>query len=168
MLEKNLTNSFFKEPYSKESIDLRLREILNGKVGFYSVGLYPASLAYNCAMQSEDSRLLLAPRAGRELLGAFSTESIKQMEDIYIRRMKKMATHSIDGNLCSNTLSYLLLNCELVVLSANSNYIHNDLREACRLRKELNKEEVVIACLVGSFCHDKTCYYNFLFIKFFP
>ncbi|ABX08679.1 hypothetical protein [Prochlorococcus marinus] len=150
-----MKNSFFLKSTDEKSIALRVKQLEIGNVGFYSVGLYPASLAYNCAMLSEESRLLLAPREGRELLGAFSSESLQDMEDIYIRRMKNMATHLVDGSLCVNTLSYLLLNCELVVLSANSNYIEDDLKEACRLRDELNREEVVIACLVGSFCHDE-------------
>ena len=53
MFEKNLTNSFFAEHYSSEPTAIRIREVLNGKVGFYSVGLYPASLAYNCALQNQ-------------------------------------------------------------------------------------------------------------------
>ncbi|MDA9699883.1 hypothetical protein N9U74_01800, partial [Synechococcus sp. AH-736-M02] len=38
--------------------------------------------------------------------------------------------------------------------SANSNHIEEDLQEACRLRKELHREQVVLACLAGSFSHD--------------
>ena len=72
MFEKNLTNSFFTEPYSSEPIAKRISEVLNGKVGFYSVGLYPASLAYNCALHNQGLNILLAPRKGRELFGAFS------------------------------------------------------------------------------------------------
>ena len=60
MLEKNLSNSFFTEPYSIEPLAIRIREVLKGKVGFYSVGLYPASLAYNCAMQDKGGNILLA------------------------------------------------------------------------------------------------------------
>ena len=47
------------------------------------------------------------------------------------------------------------MRCELVILSANSNHVEDDLREACRLRSELNREQVVIACLAGSFGHDQ-------------
>ena len=60
MFDKNLSNSFFAEPYSSEPIARRIREVLSGKVGFYSVGLYPASLAYNCAMQDKGLNILLA------------------------------------------------------------------------------------------------------------
>ena len=80
MFEKNLTNSFFNKPYSSESVSIRLKEVLNGKVGFYSVGLYPASLAYNCAMQNKGLNILLAPRTGRELFGAFSKKDLSEMD----------------------------------------------------------------------------------------
>ena len=55
-------NSFFDQSLNAVSIRSRIHEVVAGKVGFYSVGLYPASLAYNCAMQNEAGRLLLAPR----------------------------------------------------------------------------------------------------------
>jgi len=51
-----------------------IEDIENRKVGFYSVGLYPASLAYNCAMHGKSNNILLAPREGRDLLGAFSSD----------------------------------------------------------------------------------------------
>jgi len=35
VFEKNLSNSFFTEPYSSEPLAIRIREVLNGKVGFY-------------------------------------------------------------------------------------------------------------------------------------
>ena len=56
----------------KKSFYSFLDSLENCKVGFYSVGLYPASLAYNCAMYSNSKNILLAPREGRDLLGAFS------------------------------------------------------------------------------------------------
>lgn len=45
------SNSFFSPSLDREAINLRILELEKGKVGLYSVGLYPASLAYNCAMQ---------------------------------------------------------------------------------------------------------------------
>tara|TARA_Y100001968_G_C19452242_1_gene769503 strand:+ start:7662 stop:9173 length:1512 start_codon:yes stop_codon:yes gene_type:complete len=150
-----MQNSFFKTPYTKESLSIRLSEIDQGKVGFYSVGLYPASLAYNCAMQGEVKNLLLAPRSDRELLGAFSKESIDRMDPETLNKIKGISTHIEGDRLVKNTLPYLLEKCEIIILSANSKHIENDLLEACELRKKLNREQVLIACLVGSFCFDK-------------
>ena len=65
-----MQNGFFESNLDPSRIRDRLLELENGKVGFYSVGLYPISLAYNCAMQTADPQLLLAPRPGRALLGA--------------------------------------------------------------------------------------------------
>ncbi len=154
MFEKNLSNSFFTKPYSSEQIAKRIREVLNGKVGFYSVGLYPASLAYNCALQNEGLNILLAPREGRELFGAFSDIDLSEM-DIDIRnKIESMATSKIHKPERYNTLEDLLINCELVVLSSNSKHIINDVNLAFKLRNNLNRNNVLIACLVGSFCHD--------------
>ena len=63
-----MRNSFFDQSLDAGAIRRRVQELSTGKVGFYSVGLYPASLAYNCAMQNAKGRLLLAPRPGRDLL----------------------------------------------------------------------------------------------------
>ena len=65
-----MRNSFFTQSLDAGSIRSRVRELAVGKVGFYSVGLYPASLAYNCAMQNEAGRLLLAARPPLLLLAA--------------------------------------------------------------------------------------------------
>ena len=46
-----MRNSFFDASLDAAAIRQRVREVTTGKVGFYSVGLYPASLANNCAMQ---------------------------------------------------------------------------------------------------------------------
>ena len=151
-----MKNSFFKKPYSRESLALRLSELDKGKVGFYSVGLYPASLAYNCAMQGEVQNLLLAPRPGRDLLGAFSEEAINKMDTKTINKIKRISTDLVGEKIVNNTLSDLIKKCEIIVLSANSNHIEKDLKEACQLRKNLNREEVLIACLVGSFCFDSS------------
>ena len=154
MFEKNLTNSFFTEPYSSKSVAIRIREILNGKVGFYSVGLYPASLAYNCALQNEGLNILLAPRDGRELLGAFSDTDLYEMDNGIKNKIESMAFSNNEKSGRYNTLKDLLIHCELVVLSSNSKHIINDVKLAFKLRKELNRDNVLIACLVGSFCHD--------------
>ena len=149
-----MRNSFFDHSLDAASIRLRVREVMAGKVGFYSVGLYPASLAYNCAMQNEAGRLLLAARPGRELLGAFSPEVVDSMDSDHVERVLDMGTHRVSGERIPNTLQDLILRCEVVVLSANSNHVEEDLLEACRLRDELGREQVVLACLAGSFNHD--------------
>ncbi len=154
LFRKDLTNSFFNEPYTKESIANRLKQVLNGKVGFYSVGLYPASLAYNCAMQNKGLNLLLAPREGRELFGAFSDEALLEMDKDIKNRIENMAISNESSTHKYNTLSDLIINCELIILSSNSNHIMNDINQVFELRKELDRENVVIGCLVGSFCHD--------------
>ena len=137
-----MQNSFFTKPYNDESLAIRIAELDQGKVGFYSVGLYPASLAYNCAMQGEVNNLLLAPRPGRELLGAFSEESINNMDDNTLKKIIKMSSCFIDGKNVNNTLTDLIKRCEIIVLSANSNHIEKDLIEACELRKKLNREQL--------------------------
>ncbi len=150
-----MKNNFFENCNDKQSIALRLKQLQSAKVGFYSVGLYPASLAYNCAMQTDSIKLLLAPRPGRDILGAFSEESRKQLNPNYVDKMVEMSFSLEEGIKRSHTLEDLFLKCDLVILSANSNHIENDLLEACRIRRILGKEDVVIACLVGSFTYDK-------------
>ena len=86
VFEKDTINSFFNESYSKDHIATRIKEVLKGKVGFYSVGLYPASLAYNCAMQTDGNRLLLAPRPNRNLLGAFPKQIVDGMDQEGVNR----------------------------------------------------------------------------------
>ena len=149
-----MRNSFFNASLDANAIRQRVREVTCGKVGFYSVGLYPASLAYNCAMQNAEGRLLLAPRPNRELLGAFSSEVLDSMDSDHADRVVEMGTQKLNGERISLTLADLIQRCEMVVLSANSNHIEEDLNEACRLRQELGREQVVLACLAGSFSHD--------------
>ena len=149
-----MRNSFFNASLDATAIRQRVREVTCGKVGFYSVGLYPASLAYNCAMQNAEGRLLLAPRPNRELLGAFSSEVLDSMDSDHADRVVEMGTQKLNGERISLTLADLIQRCEMVVLSANSNHIEEDLNEACRLRQELGREQVVLACLAGSFSHD--------------
>ena len=148
-----MQNTFFKDSFDVGQISSRIREIETGKVGFYSVGLYPASLAYNSAMQTDGSSLLLAPRPGRDVFGAFPSHVLDGMDSLHVSSVREMATHIEGEELIANNLSDLLLRCELVVLSSNSNHIEKDLEEACRLRKSLNREQVVLSCLSGSFSH---------------
>ena len=149
-----MRNSFFDRSLDAGSIARRVRDVAAGKVGFYSVGLYPASLAYNCAMQNQAGRLMLAARPGRDLLGAFSKEAIANMDAGHVATVRSTGTHVSSTEQRPNTLRDLILECELVVLSANSNHIEEDLLEACLLREELGREQVVLACLSGSFSHD--------------
>ncbi len=167
MFEKNLSNSFFYEPYSSEHIAIRIKEVLKGKVGFYSVGLYPASLAYNCAMQNNAFNILLAPRIGRELFGAFSDIDLSEMDNEIKNKIESMAISKDDELSRYNTLEDLIINCQLVVLSSNSKHIINDINLAYKLRKELNRENVLIACLVGSFCHDNKLNESFVLCEKF-
>ena len=166
MFEKNLTNSFFAEHYSSEPTAKRIREVLNGKVGFYSVGLYPASLAYNCALQNQGLNILLAPRAGRELFGAFSDIDLAEMDNAIKTKIKSMAISNVDKSGRYNTLQDLIINCELVVLSSNSKHIINDVDTALKLRKDLKRDNVLIACLVGSFCHDEEKNESFVSVSY--
>jgi len=167
VFEKNATNSFFNEPYSSDHIATRIREVLTGKVGFYSVGLYPASLAYNCAMQDKGLNILLAPRNGRKLFGAFSDKDLSQMDTDIKNKIESMATLKDDKLSRYNTLEDLIINCELVVLSSNSKHIINDVNLAFELRNKLNRENVLIACLVGSFCYDKNLNESFILCERF-
>ena len=75
-----MENKFFYGTIDKFSFDSFLQNTNKSKVGFYSVGLYPASLAYNCAMHSRELNILLAPRPGRELFGAFSDDVLSNMD----------------------------------------------------------------------------------------
>jgi len=162
VLDKDSNNSFFNEPYSNETIAKRIKKVLKGKVGFYSVGLYPASLAYNCAMQNKGLNILLAPRKGRKLFGAFTDKDISEMDTEIKNKIKSMAISKDCKSGRYNTLEDLIINCELVFLSSNSKHIINDVKLAYKLRKELNRENVLIACLVGSFCYDENVNESFV------
>ena len=105
-------------------------------------------------MQNAEGRLLLAPRPGRDLLGAFPEDTIANMDDEHVETVLDMGGHRSGGERLANTLRDLIQRCDLVVLSANSNHIEEDLNEACRLRQELGRAQVVLACLAGSFSHD--------------
>jgi hypothetical protein len=150
-----MRNNFFSDSLDKKSLKQRIRQLDKAKVGFYSVGLYPASLAYNSAMQKSEKSLLLAPRFGRDLFGAFSEDEIKGMDPRHVHKMLRMAHHKEEGESVPNNLEYLIVKCDLVLLSANSKYIERDLAEAHRLKQKLNRHNVVLACLAGSFSHDE-------------
>ena len=151
---KKISNSFIGELNNENLIFSLLENIENCKVGFYSVGLYPASLAYNCAMHSQSNNILLAPRSGRDLLGAFSSEVLSNMEPEIIGKIEKMGHYFHEGKKIINTLEDLLLKCKIVILASNSNHIQEDISKAQELRKSLNRENVVLGSLVGSFCID--------------
>ena len=77
------------------------------------------------------------------------------MDSNHVDKMISMSVHLESGELITNNLLDLILRCELVILSSNSNHVESDLKEACKLRKTLNRENVVFACLAGSFCYDE-------------
>ena len=62
-----MQNCFFEPNLDPERIRSRLIALEEGKVA-YSVGLYPASLAYNCAMQTDGS-VAAGARPGRDIWG---------------------------------------------------------------------------------------------------
>ena len=92
-----MRNSFFDQSLDPQAIRERVLEVESGKVGFYSVGLYPGSLAYNCAMQNEAGRLMLAARPGRELLGAFDEETLATMDHGHVETVLDMGSRLVDG-----------------------------------------------------------------------
>lgn len=149
-----MLNSFFADSLDQDTVRRRILELENGRVGFYSVGLYPASLAYNSAMHGGGERLLLATRPGRSLFGAFSAHDRAGMDPDHVATMERIANHEAGGQRHPNTLAHLIRHCDLVMLAANSNHIEQDLQEAVELRRELGREQVVLACLAGSFSHD--------------
>ncbi|QNI69760.1 hypothetical protein [Cyanobium sp. NS01] len=149
-----MLNSFFADSLDQDTVRRRILDLEDGRVGFYSIGLYPASLAYNSAMHGGGDRLLLAPRPGRSLFGAFTPRDLSGMDPHHVATMEKMLQHEHHGQLRPNSLRTLIERCDLVVLTANSNHIEQDLHEACELRRELGREQVVMACLAGSFSHD--------------
>ncbi len=150
-----MNNNFFDNSLDKKSIKQRIRQLSKAKIGFYSIGLYPASLAYNSAMQKSQKSLLLAPRPGRDLLGAFSEDEIQGMDPRHLVKMRRMACHKEGKQSLSNTLEYLIAKCDLVILSANSKYVGQDLDQACSIKKKINRNNVVLCCLSGSFNHDE-------------
>ena len=164
-----MENKFFYGTIDKFSFDSFLQNTNKSKVGFYSVGLYPASLAYNCAMHSKELNILLAPRPGRELFGAFSEDVLSNMEPKIIEKIVKMASPVDQGSQDKyNNLKSLILNCDIVILASNSNHIQDDIELAIKLKKDLAREKVVLTCLVGSFCMDKSNNKPFILCEKYP
>ena len=54
-----MKNNFVENIKDEKYFYSLIEDIENSKVGFYSVGLYPASLAYNCAMPVSYTHLTL-------------------------------------------------------------------------------------------------------------
>ncbi len=164
-----MENKFFYGTIDKFSFDSFLQNTNKSKVGFYSVGLYPASLAYNCAMHSKELNILLAPRPGRELFGAFSEDVLSNMEPKIIEKIVKMASPVDQGSQDKyNTLESLILNCDIVILASNSNHIQDDIELAIKLKEDLGRENIVLTCLVGSFCIDKSNAKPFILCEKYP
>ena len=138
------------------------------KVGFYSVGLYPASLAYNCALHSKINNILLAPRKGRDLLGAFPKDVLLKMDSEVLKKIKKMAINIDSDSNVTNNLKDLIQKCNIVILSSNSNHIQQDISLAIQLRNKLERNNVVLACLVGSFCVDENDDDPFILCEKYP
>lgn len=161
-------NNFFNDSLNKRIIKQRIRQLAKGKIGFYSIGLYPASLAYNSAMQKSEKSLLLAPRPERDLMGAFSEDEIRGMDVKHVAKMNRMSRHKEGEESVANDLEYLIAKCELVLLTANSKYIEQDLAQACAIRKKLNRSNVVLACLAGSFNHDEKTNNSYVLCEKYP
>ena len=163
-----MENKFISNISDKTEFNQFFKDIYKVNVGFYSVGLYPASLAYNCALHSEIENILLAPRKGRDLLGAFPKDVLLKMDPEILKKIKRMGTnYDLEGDI-PNTLQDLILKCSLVILSSNSNHIQNDISLALELRKKLNRDNVVLACLVGSFCIDGNDQNPFILCEKYP
>jgi len=92
-----MQNNFIENINDEKYFYSLIEDLENSKVGFYSVGLYPASLAYNCAMQGNSNNILLAPREDRDLFGAFSKDVLSDMNDEIIEKIKRMGHYSSEG-----------------------------------------------------------------------
>lgn len=57
-----MQNSFFAASLDQEIASRRILELEQRRVGSYSIGLYPASMAYNSATQGSADRLRIANR----------------------------------------------------------------------------------------------------------
>ena len=116
-----MKNNFVENIKDEKYFYSLIEDIEKIKVGFYSVGLYPASLAYNCAMHGKSNNILLAPREDRDLLGAFSKDVLSHMDNEIIEKIKGMGNYSSEGKIKSFDLKDLILKCEIVILASNSN-----------------------------------------------
>ena len=163
-----MKNNFIENINDKKYFYSLIEDLENSKVGFYSVGLYPASLAYNCAMHGKSNNILLAPREDRDLLGAFSNDVLSDMDNETIEKIKRMGHYCSEGKRKSFNLKDLLLECEIVILASNSNHIKDDVKHALELRKTLKRDNVVLGCLVGSFCVDNKTKNPFILCNKYP
>ena len=163
-----MKNNFIKNINDEKYFYSLIEDLENCKVGFYSVGLYPASLAYNCVMHGRSHKILLAPREGRNLLGAFSQDVLSHMDNEIIEKIEGMGHYFYEGKRKSFVLEDLILRCELVILASNSNHIQDDVKHALELRKTLKRENVVLGCLVGSFCIEKENKKPFILCNKYP
>ena len=136
-----MKNNFIENINDEKYFYSLIEDIENSKVGFFSVGLYPASLAYNCAMHGKSNNILLAPREDRDLLGAFSNDVLSDMDNEIIEKIKRMGNYSSEGKIKSFDLKDLLLKCEMVILASNSNHIQDDVKNALELRKKSKKRK---------------------------
>ena len=163
-----MKNSLIKKLYDQKYLYSLIEDLENCKIGFYSVGLYPASLAYNCAMHGKSNNILLAPRNGRDLLGAFSKDVLSNMENDIIEKIKRMGHYFFEGKRKTYDLKELLLKCEIVILASNSNHIQDDVKHALEIRRNFKRENVILGCLVGSFCMDNKNKNPFILCNKYP
>jgi hypothetical protein len=118
-------------------------------VGFFSVGLYPDSLAYNSAVHGAGERLLLACRPGLALFGAFASADRAGMAPQHVQRLKRMASRHGDYREGPKSLGDLIARGEMMMLVAISNHSEHDLKEAFELRRTLGSEQAVLALPLG-------------------
>ena len=107
-----MKNNFIENINDEKNFYSIIKDIENSKVGFYSVGLYPASLAYNCVMHGKSNNILLAPREDRDLLGAFSNDVLSDMDNEIIEKIKRMGHYFSEGKRKSFDLKDLLFPSE--------------------------------------------------------
>lgn len=69
----------------------QILELEQGRVGFSSIGLDPASMAYTSTMHGSGDRLLRDPRPGRSLPGAFSARDRSGMDPAHGATTEGMA-----------------------------------------------------------------------------
>ena len=140
-----MQNSFFDSSVDAASIRRRVLELDSAKVA-YSVGC--TRLAGLQLRNAERSGAVDAGRPpGSGPARCLQPGRHHSMDTGHVETVIGMGTSTKAGGQVPNTLQDLIERCELVVLSANSNHVEEDLREACRLREELGRDQVVLACL---------------------
>ena len=118
-----MKNNFIENINDEKYFYSLIEDIGNSKVGFYSVGLYPASLAYNCAMHGKSNNILLAPREDRDLLGAFSNDVLSDMNNETIEKIKRMGNYYLEGKIKSFDLEEINCFCTFKLLVIYSIFI---------------------------------------------